>query len=77
MKFTDLFWRGRKRTNRPDDIAAPARLGKDRLGEDRLGKDHLGKAHLGKEVADRSSMADLVRLLKEADEAQNSGRQPA
>jgi hypothetical protein len=35
-------------------------------------------ARLGSDGADRSSMADLVRLLKEADEAQNgSGRQPA
>jgi hypothetical protein len=35
-------------------------------------------AHRGGDGADRSSMADLVRLLKEADDAQNgSGRQPA
>jgi hypothetical protein len=33
---------------------------------------------LGNDMADRSSMADLVRLLKEAEDAQGSdGRQPA
>ncbi len=31
----------------------------------------------GRDVSDRSSMADLVRLLKEADDAQSGGgRQP-
>jgi len=35
-------------------------------------------APVGHDVADRSSMADLVRLLKEADDAQRGGgRQPA
>jgi hypothetical protein len=34
--------------------------------------------HGGNDVVDRSSMADLVRLLKEADDAQRGdGRQPA
>jgi hypothetical protein len=58
MKLTDLFWRDRKRADRPDDVPAPARRGND--------------------GADRSSMADLVRLLREVDDAQkNSSRQSA
>ncbi|WP_156927911.1 hypothetical protein [Bradyrhizobium sp. Tv2a-2] len=58
MKLTDLFWRDRKRADRPDHIPAPARRGND--------------------GADRSSMAELVRLLREADDAQkNGGHRPA
>jgi hypothetical protein len=35
-------------------------------------------ARVGTDVTDRSSMADLVRLLNEADDAQRGGgRQPA
>ena len=35
-------------------------------------------ARVGNDVTDRSSMADLVRLLKEADDTQRGGgRQPA
>ncbi len=62
MKLTNLFWRDRKRADRSDDVAAPGRLG----------------SRLGNDAADHSSMADLVRLLKEADDAQKGGgRQPA
>src|SRR3974377_423043 len=61
MKLTNLFSRARGRARYPDEIKAPARLGKD-VGNDR-----------GNGAADRSSMADLVRLLKEADDAQEGG----
>ena len=62
MKLADLFSRARRRANYPDEIEAPARRGKDP----------------GHGAADRSSMADLVRLLKEADDAQKvSGTRPA
>ena len=56
MKLTDLFSRIR-RPHHPGEIEA-SRLA-TRFGN-----------HIGSETADRSSMAELVRLLKEADEAQ-------
>jgi hypothetical protein len=58
MKLTDLFSRARRWAHHVDEIETPARLG-NRLGNG-----------LGNDVTDRSSMADLVRLLKEADDAQ-------
>jgi hypothetical protein len=70
MKLTDLFWRARRRAPYPNEVDASARLGNGRGAG--LGND------IGSGLADRSSMADLVRLLQEADEAQRGdGRQPA
>jgi hypothetical protein len=63
MKLTDLFFsRARKRAPSTGGIETPSRVG-NRAGSDMI---------------DRSSMADLVRLLKEADDAQTGGgHQPA
>ena len=62
MKLTDLFSRATRRARYPNEIEAPAGLGNE----------------LGNGAPDRSSMADLVRLLKEADDAQKaSGTRPA
>lgn len=50
---------------------------RDRKRADRA-DDIAAAARVGSDLADRSSMADLVRLLREADEAQKGGgRQPA
>ncbi len=65
MKLTDLFLSARRRSHHAGEIEASARLGS-----------HVGN-RMGNELTDRSSMADLVRLLKEADDTQTgSGRQP-
>jgi hypothetical protein len=65
MKLTDLFSRARRRPHRADEIQTAARLAAD------------FDSRAGSEVTDRSSMAELVRLLKEAEDAQAvSGRQP-
>ncbi len=61
MKLTDLFLSARRRSHHAGEIEASARLG-NRVGND---------------LTDRSSMAELVRLLKEADDTQTgSGRHP-
>jgi hypothetical protein len=66
MKLTQLFSRARQRAHYHNESQAPARHG-GRVGN-----------HPGNDVVDRSSMADLVRLLKEADDAQRGdGRQLA
>jgi hypothetical protein len=63
MKLTNLFRRARRRALYPNEIEAPP---------------GFGNGLVGNHMADRSSMADLVRLLKEADDAQGGdGRQPA
>jgi len=54
MKLTDLLSRARWRAHHSDERDVPTRSG-TRLGDD---------------LTDRSSMAELARLLKEADEAQ-------
>ena len=64
MKLTDLFSRA-MRPHYPGEVEAAARLA-TRFGN-----------HPGSKAADRSSMAELVRLLKEADDAQTRGGQPA
>jgi hypothetical protein len=63
MKLTDLFFpRATRRAPYAAETDTRARVGN----------------HAGNDVTDRSSMADLVRLLKEADDAQTGGgRQPA
>lgn len=38
--------------------------------------DIAASAHVGGDAADRSSMSDLVRLLREADEGHKGGQQP-
>jgi hypothetical protein len=64
MKLTDLFSRARRRPHHADKIETATRLA--------AGFDN----NAGSEVIDRSSMAELVRLLKEAEDAQAaSGRQ--
>jgi hypothetical protein len=65
MKLTDLFSRAKRRPHHAVKIETAARLA---AGFD---------SNVGREVTDRSSMAELVRLLKEAEDAQTtSGRQP-
>jgi hypothetical protein len=65
MKLTDLIWRARKPQQHADEIEAAGRLAAN-----------FGNRP-GSDMTDRSSMADLVRLLKEVDDAQTgSVRQP-
>ena len=55
MKLIDLLSRARWRAHHSDECDVPPRIG-TRLGDD---------------LTDRSSMAELARLFKEADETQS------